>query len=68
MHSHDRSSTCPFYIMKEEVLDAYRDDLRGLSLGKGCIRYQRPDQIEWPIIRTLLRETKTAAGHVCWLL
>jgi hypothetical protein len=51
--------------MKEEVLDAYRDDLRGLSLGKGCIRYQRPDQIEWPIIRTLLRETKTTAGHVC---
>ncbi len=53
------------YIMKEEVLDAHRDDLQGLSLGKGCIRYQRPDQIDWAMIGTLLRETKTRAVRVC---
>ena len=53
------------YIMKEEVLDVHRQDLQGLSLGKGCIRYQRPDQINWAVIRTLLRETKTRAVRVC---
>jgi uncharacterized protein YdhG (YjbR/CyaY superfamily) len=53
------------YIMKEEVLDAHRPDLRGLSLGKGCIRYRRPDQIDWAIVRTLLSETKTSAAPAC---
>ena len=53
------------YIMKEEVLDAHRHDLRGLSLGKGCVRYKRPDQIDWAVVRTLLKETKASAARAC---
>jgi uncharacterized protein YdhG (YjbR/CyaY superfamily) len=53
------------YIMKEEVLDAHRPDLRGLSLGKGCVRYRRPDQIDWAVVRTLLKETNASAARAC---
>src|SRR5829696_6380888 len=34
-----------FYVLKKEVLDRYRDQLK--DVGKGCIRYRRPDQIDF---------------------
>ena len=30
------------YILKEEVLDKYRKNLAHLNLGKGCVRYRKP--------------------------
>ena len=53
------------YIAKKGVLDAHRGQLRNLSLGKGCIRFQRPDQFDWPLIEALLRETVVSAERPC---
>ena len=37
-----------FYILQEDVLNEYRPRLGGLNVGKGCIRYTKPDEIFTP--------------------
>jgi uncharacterized protein YdhG (YjbR/CyaY superfamily) len=53
------------YVMKKEVLDAHRLALRGLDVGKGCIRFVRPDQIDWELIETLLVGTAGSTADPC---
>ena len=53
------------YILKQPVFDAHRADLAGLSLGKGCIRYRQPDQINWRVVESLLADTRDTTGDIC---
>jgi len=53
------------YILKQPVFEAHRVDLAGLNLGKGCIRYRRPDQIDWSVIASLLSDTHASASAIC---
>jgi uncharacterized protein YdhG (YjbR/CyaY superfamily) len=53
------------YILKQPVLDAHRSQLSGLSLGKGCIRFRRPEQIDWEIVASLLSETRASNAGIC---
>jgi uncharacterized protein YdhG (YjbR/CyaY superfamily) len=53
------------YILKKPVLDAHRRQLSGLSLGKGCVRYRRPDQIDWAVVSSLLAATAACEAEVC---
>jgi Domain of unknown function (DU1801) len=53
------------YIIKKKVLDAHRLELRGVSTGKGCIRFKRPDQIDWALVGNLLRETAKSNDQPC---
>jgi uncharacterized protein YdhG (YjbR/CyaY superfamily) len=53
------------YILREAVLEAHRSRLVGLDVGKGVIRYRRPDQLDWVIVADLLRDTAAADGEVC---
>jgi uncharacterized protein YdhG (YjbR/CyaY superfamily) len=53
------------YVLKQPVLDAHRPELTGLSLGKGCIRYSRPDQIDWNVISSLLEDTYASPARIC---
>jgi hypothetical protein len=53
------------YILKQPVFEAHRAELGGLSLGKGCIRYRRPDQIDWAVVSSLLADTHASTDVVC---
>jgi uncharacterized protein YdhG (YjbR/CyaY superfamily) len=53
------------YILKKPVLNAHRDELAGLSVGKGCIRYRRPDDVDWDIVYRLLASTSATTGEIC---
>jgi uncharacterized protein YdhG (YjbR/CyaY superfamily) len=53
------------YILKEPVFDANRAKLVGLSLGKGCIRFRSPDQIEWDTVVSLLADTRASDAPIC---
>ena len=53
------------YVLKQAVFDAHRADLAGLSLGKGCIRYRRPDQVDWVVVARLLSATRSSGDEVC---
>ena len=53
------------YLLKKPVLDAHRSALAGLDVGKGCIRYRRPDQIDWELVAVLLTETSASDADIC---
>lgn len=53
------------YILKSEVLDWHRAELSHLSLGKGCIRYRKPDQIDFALVERLLEESRQSTARAC---
>lgn len=52
------------YVLREDVLDAHRDRLGAASCGKSCVRYTKPDRIEWDVVRDMLDATAAARGPV----
>jgi uncharacterized protein YdhG (YjbR/CyaY superfamily) len=54
-----------FYVTRTDVLDAHRDRLAGLSVGKSCIRYRRPEQIDEDVVRSVLEMTVATRGPIC---
>ena len=53
------------YILRKPVMDAYREQLKGLSIGKGCIRYTKPEKVDFSLVEKLLRDTEQAEGPIC---
>jgi uncharacterized protein YdhG (YjbR/CyaY superfamily) len=53
------------YILKEEVLNRHRSSLQGVNLGKGCIRYTKPEKINYEIVNKLLVETVISNAVIC---
>lgn len=55
------------YILKTDVMDKYKDQLKGkgISTGKGCIRFSKPDKINFELVEKLLRETFISTNIVC---
>jgi uncharacterized protein YdhG (YjbR/CyaY superfamily) len=53
------------YILKTDVVEANRDRLQGLNVGKGCIRYKKPEQIDFAVVETLLQQTVESGKSVC---
>jgi uncharacterized protein YdhG (YjbR/CyaY superfamily) len=51
------------YVLRKDVMDAYRDEFP--DAGKGCIRYSKPDKIDFEIVEKLLLGTATAQGKIC---
>ncbi len=54
-----------FYVVRTDVMAAHRDRLDGLSVGKGCIRYRRPEQVDWDVVRSILELTAATRGPIC---
>lgn len=53
------------YILRTDVLDAHRERFDHLDVGKGCIRYRNPDQVDEVVVRAMLRATASSTGRVC---
>jgi uncharacterized protein YdhG (YjbR/CyaY superfamily) len=53
------------YFLKEPVIAAHRAQLAGLSVGKGCIRYSRPEKIDFAVVEQLLIATRDSAAEPC---
>jgi hypothetical protein len=53
------------YILKEEVLNKHRHLLKGLNLGKGCIRYSKPEKIDFNVVEKLLRDSYLSESEIC---
>jgi uncharacterized protein YdhG (YjbR/CyaY superfamily) len=54
-----------FYVVRTDVMAAHRERLAGLSVGKGCIRYRRPEQLDLDIVRSILERTVATSGPLC---
>jgi hypothetical protein len=46
---------------------AHRDRLKGkgISTGKGAIRYSKPERIDFELVQSMLRGTVKSTGPVC---
>ena len=53
------------YVLKKEALDKNRNLLEGLSVGKGCIRYRRPEKINFEVVKKLLSDTVALPDVAC---
>lgn len=55
------------YILRTDVMEAHRHLLngRGISVGKGAIRYSRPERIDFQVVEQMLRATAESTGPIC---
>lgn len=55
------------YILRTDVMNAHKDLLKGkgVSLGKGVIRYSKPERIDFSVVESMLRGTVESTGPVC---
>ena len=53
------------YILKEDVVEQNRSALKGLNVGKGCIRYSSPRKMDMEVIRKLLLDTVLSENIAC---
>lgn len=55
------------YILRTDVVADHRDQLtgKGISVGKGAIRYSKPEHINFDVVASMLRGTVKSTGPVC---
>ncbi|HSL46090.1 MAG TPA: DUF1801 domain-containing protein [Anaerolineales bacterium] len=55
------------YILRTDVMNAHKERLRvkGVSFGKGAIRYSKPERIDFDVVESMLRATVVSTGPVC---
>ena len=51
------------YMLRSDVVEAHRSQLA--DVGKSCIRYRKPEQIDFDVVRSMLRMTAATRGEVC---
>lgn len=54
-----------FYLLRSDVREAFEERLVGHDIGKGCLRFRRPESIDFDLIRDLLRATAAGPGRIC---
>jgi uncharacterized protein YdhG (YjbR/CyaY superfamily) len=52
------------YGVKSDALEAHRAELVGASVGKGCIRYTKPEKVDLEAVGRLLKATAASKGQV----
>jgi len=55
------------YILRTDVMKSHADQLKGtgISHGKGCIRYSKPERVDFKVVESLLKATVKSRGQVC---
>lgn len=55
------------YILRTDVMKSHADQLKGtgISHGKGCIRYSKPERVDFKVVESLLKATTKSKGQVC---
>jgi len=55
------------YILRTDVMNAHKHLLKvkGVTHGKGCIRYSKPERIDFKVVESMLRATAESRGVVC---
>jgi uncharacterized protein YdhG (YjbR/CyaY superfamily) len=54
-----------FYLMRTDVRDAFQERLAGQDMGKGCLRFRKPEKVDFELVRDLLRATAGGPGPIC---
>lgn len=54
-----------FYLMRGDVREVFAERLAGHDMGKGCLRFRKPERVDVDLVRELLRATAAAPGTIC---
>lgn len=54
-----------FYLMRSDIREAFEQRLAGQNMGKGCLRFRKPEQIDFELVRDLLAATAAEPGTIC---
>ncbi|MFI9648371.1 iron chaperone [Streptomyces sp. NPDC052040] len=54
-----------FYLLRSDVREAFEERLSGQDMGKGCLRFRRPENVDFDLLRDLLRATAARPGTIC---
>ncbi|MYX04042.1 MULTISPECIES: DUF1801 domain-containing protein [unclassified Streptomyces] len=61
----DQKQYISFYLLRTDVRDAFADRLATHDMGKGCLRFRRPQKIDFELVRDLLRATAATPATPC---
>jgi uncharacterized protein YdhG (YjbR/CyaY superfamily) len=53
------------YGVKSDAIETHRGEFEGASIGKGCIRYTKPEKVDLAAVERLLKSTAASTGRVC---
>jgi uncharacterized protein YdhG (YjbR/CyaY superfamily) len=53
------------YGVKSDALEAHRAEFVGANVGKGCIRYTKPEKVDLEAVGRLLKATAASRERVC---
>jgi len=53
------------YGVKSDAIETHRGEFEGASIGKGCIRYTKPEKVDLAAVERLLKATAASTGRVC---
>jgi uncharacterized protein YdhG (YjbR/CyaY superfamily) len=55
------------YVLRTDVMEAHTHLLegKGISFGKGAIRYSKPERIDFIVVERMLRGTLKSTGPTC---
>ncbi|MEV8434965.1 iron chaperone [Streptomyces chartreusis] len=60
-----RKQYISFYLMRGDVREAFEERLAGQDMGKGCLRFRKAENIDFDLLRDLLKATAARPGEVC---
>ena len=62
-----QKKTISLYTLKQDVMDAHKEQVagKGISFGKGCIRYTNPEKIVFKIVEQVLVATEKSDAPIC---
>ena len=53
------------YVLKKDVVDEFRNALPTANIGKGCIRFKKPESIDFAVVRRILRRNTESRATPC---
>ena len=53
------------YILKEGVMNSYRDRFPKSAMGKGCLRLRNPEKIDFELMREILAAASASDEEPC---
>ena len=60
-----RKQYISLHVLKSEVVEKYRAAFPMSSIGKGCIRFKKPEHIDFEAIGRLLRSNVSSKASPC---
>ncbi|MFD7325029.1 iron chaperone [Streptomyces sp. NPDC059875] len=54
-----------FYLMRPDIREGFEDRLADQDMGRGCLRFRRTENVDFDLVRDLLRATARGPGEIC---